>query len=214
MLTACQNAPVRDLVRNPKLYQSTGFQARKTLPLTVFVAPLNDRRGPLEPYAGMYPLVYTEDRYWDRPVAGMLDELLQREVEESKIFTKTVETRSEADWVLEPSLVEFHGAIEERIAGRAVRGRTTLHLRVLGPKGADGKRSVLREKKFEGPVDAHGMMFVPDPHALAASSFRKTCGLLLIDLELGGRRLGGDAVEAASFDPKREKAWGATTSGR
>ena len=214
MLSACQNAPVRDLVANPKLYQATGFRARNTMPLKVFVAPLTDRRGPLAAHSGMYPLVYTEDRYWDRPVGTMLDELLRREIEDSRIFASVVETRAEADWVLEPYLMDFHGAVEERIAGRAVRGRTALHLRVFGPQDTKGKRAVLREKRFEGPIDAHGMMFVPDPHALAASSFRKACGLMLIDLELGGRRLRGEASEAASFDPNREKDWGTTTSGR
>jgi len=208
LFSSCASSVSKDLVRNERLYASTGYQAEHAQTRSVFVRPLRDRRQALEAYnQGIYPVTYTQDDYWERPVRTMLDELFRRELKSSGVFAHFTKDPKVADWVLEPTLLAFHGAIEERVVGRVTKGLTRLHVRVWGPRGADGQRRILRESEYAGPVEAAGLLFVPDPHALAAASFRKAMTLVLADIDRGGAL--ADAEGGASPVPSKlgEQDW-------
>lgn len=207
-LLGCQGTQVRDLARNSKLYQASGYHAAHRQARTVWIAPLKDRRKARPTHAeGIYPLSYTEDSFWSRPIAEMLDDIVRREIERSGLFRGLAAAPEEADWVLEPSVLEFHGVVEERVVGRAVRGKTALHLTVKGPRKGTGARPVLREETYEAPVATQGMLVLPDPHALAGTSLRRAVGMLLVDLDVGGQMLDGVPAEAG-FEPGKKVDWG------
>lgn len=202
----------RDLAENRALYQDSGYRASYTQPRSVSIRPVVDRRAPPPAHGdGVYPRTYTQDHFWARSVTEMLNDVLVREIGGAELFARVVDDPAKADWVLEPSVVAFYGCIEERVVGRTVRGLTKLHVRVLGPTGKDGRRRLLRERAYEAPTKAGGMMFVPDPHALAAASLRRAMVLLMLDLEQGGRKLDGVATEAR-FEADRVKDWAGASS--
>ncbi len=207
LLAACQTTPPRDLARTPGLYTSTGYHAKHHQDRSVWILPVGDRRQPLPTHRdGVYPLTYTEDRYWARPIAVMVDEVVRKEIADAGLFARIAPDEASADWVIEPTLLDFYGAVEERVAGRRVLGKTRLHVKVWGKRGKDGRREVLREQTYNAPTETAGAMFVPDPHALAVAACRKAVVLMLLDLEAGGRLFDGIPAEAA-FDPTRRVPW-------
>lgn len=207
-VAACQSPPkAKDLGTHEGLYQATGYRSGYTQPRSVYIAPLVDRREtPPTHGEGVYPRTYTQDHFWARSVATMLQDVIHSEIGASAIFTTIAPDEASADWVLEPSLLSFYGCVEERVVGRTVRGFTKLHLVVKGQPAADGKRPILRTRSYEAPTTAGGMMFVPDPHALAGASLRRAIVLMLIDLENGGRKLDGVATEA-QFEADKVQEW-------
>ncbi|MAE75908.1 MAG: hypothetical protein CMJ85_03440 [Planctomycetes bacterium] len=208
LLGSCESTHQRDLARNPDLYRHTGYRASYRQNRRVYVSRLLDRRTPLSSHRdGIYPLTYTEDAFWARPVAEMLDELLRQEIDAAGLFAQIVDSEGEADWVLRPALTNFHGAVEERVVGRAVHGRAKIRLQVWGPAGAGGKRGLLRSEDYEGPIETEGRLFVPDPHALAAASFRKAVGWMLVDLDRGGRLCDGLALDPEGIMDSKRVDW-------
>ncbi|HMQ22848.1 MAG TPA: hypothetical protein PKE00_10190, partial [Planctomycetota bacterium] len=153
---SCQSErSIRDLSANPALYQPTGYRAGYKQPRKVFIATLVDEREALPPLGdGVYPRTYTQDHFWARPLASMLEDVLRREVGGAELFTEIVDDEALADWVLEPSLAAFYGCVEERVVGRTVHGFAKLHVVVRGPKDAAGLRPVLRSRSFEAPTNA------------------------------------------------------------
>ncbi|MEZ5987861.1 MAG: hypothetical protein R3F30_01785 [Planctomycetota bacterium] len=185
----CANLePVRDLANNPDAYKGPGYIAEHRQPRTVFVRPVEDKRGPLEPYAeGLYPVTYTEDDYWDRPMPAMLRDLLYRDLDRAHLFSGVAPSEDEADWVLDPVLLDYHGGVQQRVEGRKVIALVTLHVTVYGPKEADGTRPILRARKYTAPLDLPVSMVSVNPHSIAAACFARVSGELLIDLDEGGR---------------------------
>lgn len=210
-LGGCETAQVRDLTRNSGLYQPTGHKVKHRQQRSIWIAPLQDRRTPpkADPAESMYPVVYTQDSFWDRPPGEMIDEIVREELGSSGIFASVARSRDDADWVLEPSLLAFHGAIEERVLGRRVFAQAGLHLRVWGRPAADGKRPLIREQQYlPQPLSTPARMaFLPDPHAIAGGSLRQAIALMLRDLDAGGKRLDGMATEAG-FEPGKSVPWG------
>ncbi len=209
LLPSCQVPPSRDLVKNEGLFPPIRYQARHRQTRRLFVAPLVDARKPLEAFEkGIYPISYTEDGFWERPVREMCEDLLRREIRDSGIFAGFAKDRESADWVLEVELTAFHGAVEERIVGRRSYAKAALHARVLGERGTDGKRPVLREKDFVVPVrGGAGLVLLRDPHALAAAGFRRCLAFLLQDLDQGGALVDGEAPRKTEAAPKRVVPW-------
>ncbi|MFQ5505458.1 MAG: hypothetical protein ACE5F1_11765 [Planctomycetota bacterium] len=204
---ACAGSPVRwDLLENPELYQSTGFRAVRVQQRTVYVAPLEDRRRPPDPYVeGIYPATYTLDRYWARPVRPMLNEVILNEIEEAGLFASLVDEESLADWTIQPILLQFHGSVEERVIGRRTRGLTAILLKVFGARGPDGSRQKLREVRIEAAVESRSRFGGPNPYLLASASFRKAMGMMLADLEHGGRVF--DQEDQDLSEPAKEQPW-------
>lgn len=189
LLAACGSAPENDLALSEDAYRGSGYQAGHKQERKVFIRQLRDSRKELENYADdQYPVVYTKDSYWDRPLVVMLNDLFRKEVTDAGIFMSIVDDEAEADWVVEPILLNFYGAVEQRVAGRKYRALSELYVTVLGERGPDGERKLLRKRKYEGPLDLGGVTYAQlSPYGLAAASFARCMGIVLIDLDLGGQ---------------------------
>ncbi len=217
LLAACQSGADHDLALNTDAYQGSGYQAAHKQDRTVFIRQLQDRRKDMESYAeGQYPVVYTKDRYWDRPVPVMLDAVLRNEVQDSGIFASIVEKEEDADWIIEPVLLQFYGGVEQRVDGRKYRAGTELHVIVLGEPDSQGQRKVLRKRKYEGPLDLGGVTYAQiNPYGLASASFARCMGMVLIDLDLGGQLADGIAPkQKKSVDFETQTEWSSASSGR
>lgn len=217
LLAACQSTPEHDLALNEDAYQGSGYQAGHKQERRVFIRHLQDGRKDLENYAEhQYPVVYTKDRYWDRPLVLMLDDLFRKEVRNSGMFGSIVDDEAEADWVIEPILLNFYGAVEQRVAGRKYRALSELYVTVLGERGADGERKVLRKRKYEGPLDLGGVTYAQlNPYGLAAASFARCMGIVLIDLDLGGQLADGITPKTPKkVDFESQTDWSSASSSR
>jgi hypothetical protein len=199
-LVACQSTPEHDLELNAESYRGSGYQTSHKQKRSVFIRNLRDRRGDLEPYAErQYPVVYTKDRYWARPLVVMLNGVFRKELSDAGIFASIVDKEEDADWVVEPVLLQFHGAVEQRVGGRKYRALSELHVTVWGERDATGQRPVLRQQKYKGSLDLGGETYSQiNPYGLASASFARCMGTVLIDLDLGGQLADGISPK----DPK------------
>jgi hypothetical protein len=203
-LAGCESQAGLDLAADSGLYQELGYRAQHLQQRSYWLMPFADRRRPLPTHRdGIYPVQYTMDNDWQRPVTTMLDEVLAREIETSHIFASRAASEAEADWLIEPLLLSFHGGIEERIASRMARGVAAFWIRVHGPHQAGGDRPVVRSQEFSVPVEAEGMLVLPDPHTLAAASLRRTLAFVLLDLDQGGAIADGAREKASPAAPTK-----------
>ncbi|PIE22465.1 MAG: hypothetical protein CSA62_12070 [Planctomycetota bacterium] len=216
LLAACSSSDhvrkQRDLCDPEDGYELIGYQPQHRQQRSLYLAGVRDARGTLEAFRdGVYPVAYTRDEIWRRPVPTMVEDLLRSEIHESGLFASLPSKESEADWKLCVDLLEFHGGIEERPRGRHAFGRCTLQARIYGPKDASGKRSLLRKERFEEELRSEGSLMLPDPHGLAAACFRRANYRLLVDLDRGGRladQRGAEENEARASEPEKRE-WSA-----
>jgi uncharacterized lipoprotein YmbA len=203
-------ARTRDLANPEDGYKLLDYEAQHRQKRSVHLDALRDLRGPLPQFAkGVYPVTYTQDEIWARPVPTMLSDLLETEIASSGIF-RGLSSAERADWLLRVDVLEFHGGIEEHAAGRHAFGRCTLGLRVYGPVEASGERELLRKEEFSEEVRVQGSLMLPNPHGLAAASFRRASFLLLRDLDRGGLVADGlheQEVEAPEVDEPVKQDW-------
>ena len=216
-LPACLSGESHDLALNADAYRGSGYQAGHQQKRSVFIAKLQDRRKDLDAYAeDQYPVVYTKDRYWDRPVVVMLDGVIRKEIRDSGIFARIVDRPEDADWIVEPVLLDFHGAVQQRVSGRKYEAESELYVTILGQADDQGQRKTLRKRKYEGPLELKGVTYAQiNPYGLAAASFARCMGLVLIDLDLGGQLADGitpSAPKKADFESQTE--WSSASSGR
>lgn len=199
----------RDLTDPQDGYERIGYRPQHRQDRTLAIAPVTDCRGKLAEFAqGVYPVAYTRDEIWRRPVPTMISELLRDEIQGSGLF-RTLAEPGASDWLLAVDLLEFHGGIEERPTGRHAFGRCSLRARIYGPRGENGERELLRKQDFEEEIRAEGSLLLPDPHGLAAASFRRASYRLLVDLDAGGRIADQRAERAAPADEPQQKDWSA-----
>ena len=208
LVPACKS-PGNDLEHNEGLFPPLAYKVQHKQARSLWIAPIQDRRAPPKRIEkGMFPVTYTLDQSWKRPVPAMLDGLLRREIKDSGIFQSLAKTEGEADWVLDVDLLAFYGAVEERIVGRAVKSNAILHARVYGPKGADGKRPLLREREYRAPLETGASLVLSrDPFAMAAQSFRLSLAMLLTDLDQGGRLVDGVKERVRLPGKTKETPW-------
>jgi hypothetical protein len=193
---SCAAPPGRDLTRNENLYHLTGYRSLAKPKLTAHIAPLEDRRtAPPETVEGMYHPSYTMDGHWTAPVPQMVQQLLVEEIGNSGIFTAVLEDAEKADVVIEPTLLAFHGSVEERMIGRMLRGLTRIQLDVKGAPGPDGKRPLIFTETYQGgELKSDGLGFGPDPFAFAGQTLQISIAILLKDLDQ--RKVGREVITA------------------
>jgi hypothetical protein len=208
LFPACKS-PGRDLERNEGLFPPLSYKVQHKQERSLWITPIQDRRAPPKRIEqGMFPVTYTLDNSWKRPVPLMLDGLLRREIKNSGIFRSFAKNEAEADWVLDVDLLAFHGAVEERIVGRAVKSNAILHARVYGPRGKDGKRLLLREREYRAPLETGASLILSrDPFAMAAQSFRLSLAMLISDLDQGGRLVDGVPKKTRLPGKSKETPW-------
>lgn len=138
-----------DLARNPMICGDLPFATRAPGDRAVFVAPVIDaRRGERPAHDRGFPIYYGPDSAWDRPVADMVGELLERELAESGLFAVVSPTASPEAVVIQPELVKFLMGSMENIHGARGFAEVALKLRVFGPSDAAGKRPLWFERVY------------------------------------------------------------------
>jgi hypothetical protein len=205
-LAACETTTApqgRDLAKERGLYTPTGFKAQLPGQLTAFLDTVADERGPLpQVVEGIYKPQYLGDGVFARPVPNMVRDLLLEELEASLIFKSVVDSADRADVVVQPSLIHFYASIEERIAGRRMRAKSAIKLRVFGPKDASGTRAKVFEQVYESnEVQKDGLGFTNNLLVDQGNTLRVSMSRMLRDLD--GKRIGRElsAVEAAASKP-------------
>jgi hypothetical protein len=201
---SCAAPPGRDLTRNENLYHLTGYRSLAKPKLTAHIAPLEDgRTAPPETVEGFYRPSYTMDGHWSAPVPNMVQYLLVEEIGNSGIFSELLDEPDAADVVIEPTLLAFHGSVEERMIGRMLRGLTRIRLDVKGAKGPGGVRPLIFSETYQGgELTSDGLGFGPDPFAFAGQSLQISMAIMLKDLDR--RKIGREviAAEAAGSRPE------------
>ena len=149
LAVSCASAPRNDLATNEQIYRSPGYRARMQGDRPVFLAPVQDQRGPVAVEASGSPVTLMDDGRWKRPVARMLDDVFADELARNGVFPRVLKAPSAGACVLEPAVVRFHGGIIEEITGRSTFADVALRVRVHGPTGSQGRRTLLLDKTFE-----------------------------------------------------------------
>ncbi|MGC6488122.1 MAG: hypothetical protein ACON4Z_10780 [Planctomycetota bacterium] len=139
-----------DLATNELLYADVAFVTTAPGDVEVFLAPVQDLRDPsaLPLHDGGYPIRYGSDEFWERPVAVMLSEVLQRQLAQSELFAAVVARAQPQTVVVKPSVVTFHVGAQEGMAGAMSFAEVGLRVEVLGPVGPDGARPVWHDQTY------------------------------------------------------------------
>lgn len=186
-----------DIATNDRIYVDVPFSTRVPGDRELFVAPLADVRtfDDLPEHEGGFPINYGSDQVWERPVRDMIDEVLTRQVAESRLFAAVVERASADSLVLSPRLVQFTTGAVESVSGARAFAEVGLHLQVFGPVDAAGKRPVLLDETFTERQITPPSMRPPSPYLLAGSALRATIQKTLTGLD--GSNVGRTHVPAA-----------------
>jgi len=172
-----------DLATNRTLYRSPPFEAVSTKPFKAYVAPLQDKRTPPPEPGGAVAAEFLADGHWQRPVRTMVEEILRNELQDSDIYAGLTATPTSSDLIIEPALTTLHGAWERR-AYPYYAGRTyavvALHMKILGPADANGKRRVWMNKEFRELVGSEfSQTTPPNIQQLAGVALSRTMKKLL-----------------------------------
>jgi hypothetical protein len=143
MSTACGALNyTADFSNNELFFADVQFRTKAPGDRTVFVSPLKDERdtSKLPMHERGFPIHYGNDDFWERPVAEMLTEVIERHLTNSELFP-SVKTQADAtDLIMKPTLVSFTVGAQEAMAGSATFAEVGLRIEVLGPANAAGER--------------------------------------------------------------------------
>ena len=139
-----------DLARNELFYADVSYETDAPGDVTLFVAPLRDARtqADLPAHERGLPIRYGTDDFWDRPVAAMVRDVLDRELQQSQLFASIIDQAAPEAIVLKPSLVTFSVGAQEGIAGSMTFAEVGLRLEVYGPVGAGGARPLWHDQRY------------------------------------------------------------------
>ena len=139
-----------DFAVNELLYADVEFVTKAPGDVEVFLAPAQDDRdlGALPQHAGSFPIRYGSDEFWERPVPAMLDDVLERELAHSQLFTQVVRRAAPQTVVIRPTVVAFHVGAQEGMAGAMSFAEVALRIEVLGPATADGERPLWHDQTY------------------------------------------------------------------
>ncbi|MFN3240950.1 MAG: hypothetical protein ACE37K_05485 [Planctomycetota bacterium] len=139
-----------DLATNELFYADVPFVTKAPGDVPVFVAPIKDERdGSVLPlHERGFPIQYGTDDFWERPVADMISEVLDRQLERSELFGGFVDQATPETIILKPSLVMFTVGAKEGMAGSLTFAEVGLRIEVLGPAAADGERPLWHDHVY------------------------------------------------------------------
>ena len=174
-----------DFALNEQLYTDVPFLTKAPGDRAVFVAPLVDARTPqgLPKQERGFPITYGDDQVWERPVAVMLGDVLQRQLQKSGLFTQVATTASPQSLVLAPTLVTFLTGAAESVAGSRSFAEVGLRVQVFGPADAAGKRSVLFEDVFSNRQMTEVTLNPVSPYRLIGRALQVSLGKALTGLD-------------------------------
>lgn len=174
-----------DLARNERLYADVPFTTKAPGDRPVFVAPVADARTAqdLPTQERGFPIAYGNDEVWERPVAEMVGEVLQRQFQQSGLFTAVLDAPRPDALVVKPSIVTFLAGAAESIAGSRSFAEVGVELQVFGPADAAGKRQLLLQAVY-GNRQASDVSIKPvSPYRLIGRALQVSVGKVLTGLD-------------------------------
>jgi hypothetical protein len=151
LLAGCASVnTTADLAENELLYVDVPFATKAPGDRALFVAPVVDARDPtgLPLQERGFPITYSGDDFWERPVPAMVADVLRRQLADSGLFTHVGDVPTADGLILKPTLVAFTTGAQESMAGARSFAEVVLRLEVLGPQDAAGRRAVLHDKAY------------------------------------------------------------------
>jgi hypothetical protein len=185
-LPACNTADyTADFATNENLYVDVPFTTALPGDRPVCVTPTNDGRvaTPLPANERGFPITYTNDEFWERPVAAMVGDVLRRQVEHSDLFVELAEQPTAQAIVLKPTLVTFLGGSAESISGRRAFADVALRLQAYGPQGPDGSRALLLDQTFTSKQASPTDLNPPSPYKLLCRGLQQVLARTLNTLD-------------------------------
>lgn len=183
-----------DLAENELFYADVPFRTKAPGDRQVFVAPLRDaREGTALPlHEDGYPIVYGTDEFWERPVAQMLADVLERQLGQSGLFVQLADRPAADALVLKPTLVAFTTGSKELMSGSLTFAEVGLRVEVLGPAGADGQRPVWHDHVYGNRQVSEPGIKPVSPYRLVGRALQLTMSKALAGLD--GSNIGRSLV--------------------
>jgi hypothetical protein len=139
-----------DFATNDLFYVDVPFATKVPGDRELLLLPVADARGELllPTDERGFPIAYGGDDFWERPVAEMLADVLQRQFEGSGLFTRVHGVPNDHSLVCRPTLRAFTLGATEGISGSHSFADVALQLQVWGPVGEHGKRPLLHDQVY------------------------------------------------------------------
>lgn len=198
--TACQTPnDSADFASNDELYADVPYVTRSPGDRAVFVAPVVDQRSqrkqPLPTQHRGFPINYSDERVWERPVTVMVAEVLERQLRDSSLFAALEPTPSPQSLVVVPSLQSFHCGVAEAMAGSSAFAELAMRLQIYGPVGPDGRRALLLDESFADLRRSETMFEPITPYRLVGPALQNVMKQVLPTLD--GSNVGRSSVPMA-----------------
>lgn len=176
---------VADFAQNDLFYVDVPFVTKAPGDRPVFVAPVVDARAAATLPASErgFPITYSGDDFWERPVPDMVGDVLTRQLVSSQLFTTVDDHASPEGLVLQPQLVTFLGGATEAISGSRTFAEIGLRVQVYGPAAAGGKRPLLHEQVYGNRQVSQLELNPVSPYRLVGRSLQLTMSKLLSGLD-------------------------------
>lgn len=185
-LPACSTADyTADLATNENLYVDVPFTTKAPGDRSVCITPTADGRLPanLPNNDRGFPITYTTDDFWERPVPAMVGDVLVRQCEDSELFDAVCAQPEPTALVLKPTLVSFFGGSTESISGRRSFAEVALRIQVYGPAGAGGARELLLDQTFANKQTTPTELNPASPYKLVGRALQHTIAKLMTSLD-------------------------------
>jgi len=174
-----------DFSNNELFFADVPFRTKAPGDREVFVAPLKDERSgvKLPLHERGFPIRYGNDDFWERPVAEMFSEVLERHLTNSEIFPSVTNQASAQDLILKPTLVSFTVGSKEAIAGSATFAEVGLRVQVLGPANETGERPLWHDCSYGNRQMSEFQVKPVSPYRLIGRALQLTMSNTLAGLD-------------------------------
>jgi hypothetical protein len=202
-LPACNTTDyTADLATNESLYVDVPYTTKVPGDRSVCVTPMADGRlaTNLPNNDRGFPITYTTDDFWERPITAMVAEVINRQFADSELFTDVVEQPTANTLIVKPTLVSFVGGSTEAVSGRRSFAEVAVRLQVFGPAGNDGKRALLMDQTYANKQSTPTELNPASPYKLLGRALQQTMSRTLNGID--GSNVARSTVPAdAATDP-------------
>ena len=177
VLPACNTADYTpDLATNEALYVDVPYTTKVAGDRAACVTPMADGRvATSQPNNDRgFPITYTTDDFWERPVTAMVSDVLTRQFADSELFTEVCEQPEPNALVIKPTLVSFLGGSTEAVSGRRSFAEVAIRLQVYGPSGNGGKRELLLDQTYANKQTTPTELNPASPYKLIGRALQQT----------------------------------------
>ncbi|MBM3973199.1 MAG: hypothetical protein FJ301_03770 [Planctomycetes bacterium] len=186
VLPACNSTNyTADLATNEALYVDVPYTTKVAGDRAACVTPMADGRvATNQPNNERgFPVTYTTDDFWERPVTAMVGDVLTRQLADSELFTDVCEQPAPDALVIKPTLVSFLGGSAEAISGRCSFAEVAIRLQVYGPAGNGGRRECLLDQTYANKQSTLTELNPASPYKLIGRALQQTISRALHGLD-------------------------------